>query len=261
VKRTILALFSGLFIQLGFAQTVAQDWTKTDCSGNSWHLFNELNNGKVIIIIFVMPCSSCTVGAATLEQIYQEYNFNYPGRILEFAMGDNNSTPCSTLNNWNTSNGFSFTTFANCAAEVNYYGGVGMPTVVVLGGGWGHGVYYRKVSIYGPSEDANVRAAMDSALLASGVNTDPENNSVMGLFPNPASGSASLSYTLSESVDIALGIYDVVGKLVKPVFSGSQVRGNHTETLDCADLANGVYFVKLQTGEGERTVKLLVSHN
>lgn len=259
MKKIILLSFTVFLAITGFGQTVAQDWTKTDCNGNSWHLFDELNNQKVIIIEFVMPCSSCTVGGNTLDQIYQEYNFNYPGRILSFAIADNNSTSCNTMTSWVNTNGFSFTPFNNGSSICNYYGGPGMPTVVVLGGGYNHTVFYRKVSFYGPSEDANVRAAMDSALFAANsVNDNPSLVSALSLFPNPSSLSSSINYSLTKTADVTISIFNFLGENVKELFSGLQNPGQYESKFDCSELPEGVYFVRLDAGEARKAIRLTV---
>ena len=59
MKKTLLTAISGLFTILGFAQTTATDFTANDCGGTSHTLFTELNAGNVIVITWVMPCSSC----------------------------------------------------------------------------------------------------------------------------------------------------------------------------------------------------------
>ena len=261
MKRSAAILFSCLLGQFGFAQTVAQDWTKIDCNGNTWHLFGELDNQKVIIMEFVMPCSSCTTGGNTLEQIYQEYNFNYPGRILSFGIADNNSTSCATMNSWVFGNAFSFIPFNNGASQVAYYGGAGMPTVVVVGGGYSHKVFYRKISFNGPTEDANVRAAMDSALLAAnGIQNGSDLNLHLSLFPNPANENAAVTYALNNNNNIEIGLYDLLGERLALLFSGDQIAGEHTVNINCAELAEGFYFVKLNTDSGIKSIGLTVQH-
>ncbi len=259
-----ISVFAGLLVTtaLGFSQTVAQDFTKTDCqTGASHHLFDELNAQKVVIMEFVMPCGSCTIGATTLEQIYQEYNFNYPGRILFYGMADNNSTSCNTMNSWASTNSISCTTFINCASDVAYYGGVGMPTVAVVGGGYSHKIFYRKVSFNGPTEDANVRAALDSALMVSnGLQDNTSGIASLLLFPNPVDNSTTVSYTLPSDGMADIVLMDVIGELVMKLSEGTRSAGSHTVDIDCSTLTDGIYFVRLRSTGYERIVKLLLSH-
>ena len=48
-----------LIKSLSIAQITATDYTLNDCAGNPHHLFAELDEGKVMVISFVMPCLSC----------------------------------------------------------------------------------------------------------------------------------------------------------------------------------------------------------
>lgn len=55
MKRTILLSLSILFAIATFSQTTATDFTAEDCDGNVVSLFSELDEGKVVVIAWVMP--------------------------------------------------------------------------------------------------------------------------------------------------------------------------------------------------------------
>ena len=60
MKKKILNSLILLFVaNISFAQTTATDFTTSDCSGDSYNLFNELDDGNVIVIAWVMPCGPC----------------------------------------------------------------------------------------------------------------------------------------------------------------------------------------------------------
>ena len=153
-------LFSG---SLAHAQTTAQDWTKTDCEGNAHTLFNDLDNGKVVLMQFdMMNCTYCTVAAYNTDQIFKDFGVSNPGKVLMYSMGYTNTTVCSDMKNWKSTNGYSFPVIEKCPNEVAYYGGMGMPTIVVAGGK-SHKIYYKKLG-FNTSDNAAIKAAITSAL-------------------------------------------------------------------------------------------------
>jgi len=76
---------------------------------------------------------------------------------------------------------------------------------------------------------------------------------VAQLTPKPA-----ITYTLPSSSSISLKLYDVTGKLVKTLVSGTQTAGQHSIVWD-AEVPSGVYFVRLETSNRSATGKLVVA--
>ena len=68
---------------LGFAyaQTNATDFTTDDCNGTSHTLFDELDDDKVIVIAWVMPCTPCATYAGYASNAVQSFATSHPGRV------------------------------------------------------------------------------------------------------------------------------------------------------------------------------------
>jgi len=69
-------------------------------------------------------------------------------------------------------------------------------------------------------------------------------------YPNPTAGNTSLNYHLFQRSSVEIRIYDLAGRLVKTLASGSQAAGVQTTSWDGrysqgASVASGVYFAKL----------------
>ena len=81
---------------------------------------------------------------------------------------------------------------------------------------------------------------------------------LLGAYPNPARGQATVPLAVpTGTADAALKLYDVLGRPVQTL-DLRNAQGRQTRTLDLADLAPGVYFLRL-TGDGQtRTEKLTV---
>jgi aminopeptidase N len=75
-------------------------------------------------------------------------------------------------------------------------------------------------------------------------------------FPNPFNPTTNIAYSLPSAGFVTLKLFDVLGREVETLFSGSQTIGPHFLTFDGADLPSGVYFCRLQSGSGSQLIKM-----
>ncbi len=71
-----------------------------------------------------------------------------------------------------------------------------------------------------------------------------------GVFPNPATDFARVNFTLNESKNVSLKIYNILGKEVKTLINGNTAAGIYSEVWDGTDyagarVANGTYFARI----------------
>ena len=126
------------------AQTTAMNFSGIDCNGNNVDLFQDLDAGKSVVLFFYMPsCGSCPPEALKIQTMANNINAVQPGKVKAYAFPFQNSTTCSYSSGWVTTNGLPlYIPMDSGAAQVAYYGGFGMPTVVLLGGGSNHSVQF-----------------------------------------------------------------------------------------------------------------------
>jgi hypothetical protein len=79
----------------------------------------------------------------------------------------------------------------------------------------------------------------------------------MNIYPNPASETVAVNYTLASSTAVTISVYDIAGKLILSQNKDVQSNGFHTETLNTADLNSGFYTVTVSTNAGRSTTKLI----
>ncbi|HVZ38090.1 MAG TPA: T9SS type A sorting domain-containing protein [Candidatus Kapabacteria bacterium] len=79
-------------------------------------------------------------------------------------------------------------------------------------------------------------------------------------YPNPASGTTDVHFTLPSAGHATLSLWNVRGQLVKTLASGSMEAGAHSVTLDASSLANGVYYYTLSSGSETVSNTLTVVH-
>ncbi|NNE07392.1 MAG: T9SS type A sorting domain-containing protein [Gemmatimonadetes bacterium] len=82
--------------------------------------------------------------------------------------------------------------------------------------------------------------------------------------PNPASGPATIQFSLPVATDIDLSVYDVRGRLVQKLRAGATAPGEHTvawdgQTRTGARASSGIYFFKLRSSRFEATRKLILN--
>src|SRR5262249_54430524 len=83
--------------------------------------------------------------------------------------------------------------------------------------------------------------------------------------PNPSRGPVSLDYSLPRGGWVQLGVFDLHGRLVRELFSGSKGPGDYRQPWDGRDGGGvpapaGVYFARGWFA-GEKTVTKLVLMN
>jgi hypothetical protein len=81
--------------------------------------------------------------------------------------------------------------------------------------------------------------------------------------PNPVRDRTTIRFTLSRAGDILLGVYDIAGRPVRTLASGSQAAGIHTAAWNGRDAAGdrvapGIYFYRLEGSGFDLTRKLVV---
>lgn len=81
-------------------------------------------------------------------------------------------------------------------------------------------------------------------------------------YPNPFNPSTTIRYGLSEQSTIRLTVFDIQGREIMTLQDGSKPAGNYHIMWDGLDhwgnpVSAGVYFARLQTGEYNRTIKMV----
>ena len=78
-------------------------------------------------------------------------------------------------------------------------------------------------------------------------------------YPNPTAENLSISYALPNPSNVEIAIYDINGRVVKNLLSGSRSAGNYKLNADCHGLRNGIYITKMKAGNFEAIEKFVVS--
>lgn len=244
------------------AQTTAMNFDIIDCNGNPHNLFADLDAGKAVIIEFFMTsCGSCITAGNTLEAMKADLLAEYPGMIKSYAFGYNNTYSCATVNNWVTTNGFSSIPSDSGATQVAYYGGMGMPTIVILGGGTAHQVLGSPYVGFTTSDTTTMASDIRNFLSgATNIEENPTDLNNISVFPNPANESVSIGFNLKTDGEVVIDVIDLTGRVITTVFNGDMQNGFITKSVNTADIPTGNYFVRISSRGNVIQQKLSVFH-
>ena len=82
----------------------------------------------------------------------------------------------------------------------------------------------------------------------------------MTLLPNPAADVSTLRYTLTEPGIVVLRLYDTAGRLAQNLECGYKKSGVYSLNITTKELANGTYFVVLDTPDQHISQPLVIIH-
>jgi len=122
----------------------------------------------------------------------------------------------------------------------------------------GDGVNYdNMLSAYG---DANIRAKVSSDAFVGIEPFAAVPNEIMLFpnYPNPFNPETTFSFNTGSLKQTSLRIYDIQGRLIETLVDDKINPGFHTMTWDASEVATGVYFVKLISGDKIKTRKIMV---
>jgi hypothetical protein len=256
MKKSLLIALAMLIGSIGIAQTTAINFNCNDCNGSNHDLFTELNAGKVIVLVWVMPCSACISASRTAYDDVQTYSATNPGRVLFYLADDYANTSCSTLSAWGNTNSMpDAVVFSNTAINPANYGNVGMPKIVILGG-TSHTVFYNEDN---GANLSGINPAIDQAMVAAGIEENSNTVSEVNLYTDFANNTATLFYDLNTENSVNIDIFDITGKKINTISISNQAAGKHEVQIDMENLNSGLYFLKLNTSGFSKVVKFVVT--
>jgi hypothetical protein len=254
IITTIALMFASIAIIN--AQTTATNWTAQDCNSVNHTLFTDLDNGKIVVMVWVMPCGSCVNGATAAYNAMQSFATSHPGKVVYYIADDLGDASCSTLSSWITSNSIgslsNMTVFSNSGNVIKEsdFGGSGMPHVAVIGG-TNHKIYYNKMNS-ATNDQAGITSAINWAIAAAtGVNA-VASQIKFSVSPNPAK--ENLSITCTKGIK-KVSISSLTGQVIK---EETFANGKMNPVINLSGVAAGVYTIKVTDMAGQAGIQKIV---
>jgi hypothetical protein len=100
--------------------------------------------------------------------------------------------------------------------------------------------------------------------IGEGASGPPQAARISSIYPNPFNPRTTIEYELGVGDSIELSIFDMRGRLVYSVESGSKTAGQHQATWngvgrDGRSVPAGTYYCRLMTSHGANTQKLTLA--
>jgi len=247
MKKVLLLCFLTLLGFNVYSQTeMSTNFVVNDCMGNQHDFFSELEEGKVIVVAWVMPCFSCLGPAIESYTVVQNYKNSHPGQVVFYLSDDYGDTSCSTLSSWIRANGMRNcdAVFSDATLSMSDFGTDGMPKVAVIAGS-NHKIYYNANSSTAGIEDAISLAISD--LATQSVEDDVKGSSI-NVFPNPAQSEFFVKIELQEQSDIKIEVVSILGQIVKEETFFNSNTGENTLKISTSGIPQGEYFLNITSG-------------
>jgi len=74
--------------------------------------------------------------------------------------------------------------------------------------------------------------------------------------PNPANPTTTISFTLPESGNVNVDIFNVAGQKIDTLVNNFMDSGKHSVVWDGSQFSTGVYFYTVKSGEFSKTMKM-----
>lgn len=117
------------------------------------------------------------------------------------------------------------------------------------------------VAFLASSHDDNLLFLDDVVIKKEGVNavkTISANDFKVESFPNPATETTRVNFTITQFSRVTINLLDMNGRLVKKMEKGQLMTGNHFADIDLKDIPQGNYFIQVKSNNNSQAVKLTV---
>lgn len=223
-----------------YGQGIAPNWILNDCSSNPHNLYAHLDSQEVVVMAFVMGCSSCTNAGNYLINLKDQYAISHPGKVNFFLMDYYPSNTCTNVDTTWASYNFD-ALFSGCWAEKEVYYPTlyPMPAVVIAAGNY-HTVIYESIS-WQVSDTALIKAAIDQFFVTVGVESNLNDKTLL-LYPNPVKDNLYVNLHDFDTELLKLNVYDMMGEKVEGL--SFSIDKNILE-IGISELPSGQYILEL----------------
>ncbi len=102
------------------------------------------------------------------------------------------------------------------------------------------------------NQNANTNETVANAEKANAVST-------LSCYPNPTTATTTVNYTLASEQNVQVAVYNSNGTQVTLVVNEMQNAGAHSAIVNAAELAGGIYYVRIVTPAGVQQVPVVVN--
>ena len=93
----------------------------------------------------------------------------------------------------------------------------------------------------------------------SGINNLEEKSVNLSCYPNPFSGTTTISYTLKRTSNVNITVFDEIGRTIIVLVNQNQTLGNYNIEFDGTNLESGVFYYQFISDEQRITNKMILN--
>jgi hypothetical protein len=86
------------------------------------------------------------------------------------------------------------------------------------------------------------------------------NGVLFAMYPNPASGTATVIYELAQEQNVKVEVMNLMGETLSATELGISSAGKHKFTIHAENLASGIYMVRFSTNTSSMTQRLVIQN-
>ena len=100
--------------------------------------------------------------------------------------------------------------------------------------------------------------ALETVSVSPEVHFLPETFQLLNAYPNPFNPSTTLEYSLSQTTNVQLSIYNILGQQIESLIDGQQEAGVHSIQWEARSHPAGIYLAILNNGYELKTIKMVL---
>lgn len=120
-----------------------------------------------------------------------------------------------------------------------------------------NGNYNVKLVVVNPTSGCSDSSTQAVSVVSVGFADAKSNGFNAEVYPNPFTGSAQLSYTLPVAETVSIRVVNLLGQEVMQLPAGLKQAGTHQVDFNATNLSSGVYYVRLQVGNTQHTLRVV----
>lgn len=120
-----------------------------------------------------------------------------------------------------------------------------------------NGNYNVKLIVVNPTSGCSDSTNQSVNVLSVGIADKQANGFHADVYPNPFRETAQITYTLTSAQDVSIRVVNQLGQEVMQLPAGLKHAGTHQVDFNSANLASGVYYVRLQVGSTQHTLRVV----
>lgn len=235
--KKIYSLIISLILGISSMAQQAPDFTLTDVSGTTYNLYQQLNQGKTVVLdFFGVQCGTCQTDIAYLENIWQSYG-GPNGNLIIWGI-ESLGYPTEDVNDFVNSSGGTYPRFALGTNQelLSLYQVTATPSYFVVCSN----------GMVKPVTVENISGLVDACTTLNMAQKVPVSDRLIAV--QFSQNLVNLSYETAAYGEVSFELYDVLGNKIQTK-KVNAAKGYHSLSIATSMLRPGFYILRMMRGK------------